>query len=80
MSVANTLHRANRNAKTLANSKKAGCFCCCAIFDSNKIKDFTDLGETALCPECGADAVLPETDLELIDEAYLHSVKAYWAE
>lgn len=35
------------------------CFYCCRRIDGPAVKDFTDCGLTAICPECGIDAILP---------------------
>ena len=36
-----------------------GCFHCLAIFPASEIKEFIDMTETAMCPKCGIDSVLP---------------------
>ena len=37
-----------------------GCFHCQAVFSADGIRDWIDDGQTALCPRCGVDAVLPD--------------------
>ncbi len=55
-------------------SKFCGCFSCLKIYPSNLIVEWVEepedcprgAGKTAVCPNCGIDAVLPEsTDYEL---------------
>jgi hypothetical protein len=46
-----------------------GCFHCQGIFSPSDVSEWTDRGQTALCPLCGIDAVIPilqhTTDSEL---------------
>jgi hypothetical protein len=42
-----------------------GCFYCCSIFKSWKIKEWvltcvTEMANDAVCPNCGIDSILPE--------------------
>lgn len=46
-------HRAELNA-----SQICGCFYCCATYQAQAIQEWTDNDQTAICPECGIDAVL----------------------
>lgn len=42
-----------------------GCFHCLHVFEAGEVIDWTDDGDTPLCPECGVAAVLEGvTDLE----------------
>ena len=36
-----------------------GCFYCLAIFPASEITKWIDMTETAICPRCGVDSVLP---------------------
>ena len=52
----------NHRAQVLA-SERCGCFHCKRTFAPGEIRDWTDtdgagVGQTALCPRCGIDAVL----------------------
>jgi NAD-dependent SIR2 family protein deacetylase len=54
------LHNQSKNNKTLlAVHKYATCFQCMKVYEHNKIIEYTDDGTTAICPNCGVDAVLP---------------------
>ena len=56
------------NKQTVLSSEKCGCFFCNQIFDSNLITDFyiqDEKGETAICPFCGVDSILPDSKVEL---------------
>ena len=42
----------------IKRSTFCGCYCCCKIYHSNDIKEWCDNGNTAICPQCGVDAVI----------------------
>ncbi|RDJ35599.1 MAG: cytoplasmic protein [Crenarchaeota archaeon] len=77
MSLYNTLNLAMRNKAQLTTAKNAGCYQCGKIFDTKEIKEFTDQGETALCPYCEIDSVIAETNIKLSEE-YLKAIKEFW--
>lgn len=45
--------------KHVEASEVCGCFYCCRIFEPKLIVEWIDSGQTALCPVCGIDSVLP---------------------
>ena len=55
--------------EAILNSQNCGCFYCLSIFKPNDIVEWIDEpedcprgpGKTAVCPNCGIDAVLPDT-------------------
>lgn len=57
-----------KNRVMIEQSIICGCFFCLATFSSGEIKEWTDEslyfseehGQTALCPKCGVDSVLPD--------------------
>lgn len=71
------LKYAIRNKKFLESSPKSGCFKCLRIFETKEIKMFTDQGETAICPYCNNDTVIPSALAEPNLE-FLSKVKNYW--
>lgn len=57
-------HSSQHREKVLA-STQCGCFYCLAVFSPNEIREWVDAGatgqgQTALCPICGIDSVLPD--------------------
>ena len=50
-----------------------GCYHCSQTFDSSKIENWTDNKQTALCPKCNIDCVLP-----INDKILLNKIKEYW--
>lgn len=52
----------NKNKELLKVVEKGACFSCENIFDTKDIKEWTDSGQTAICPKCGVDSVVPVDD------------------
>ena len=52
--------QAFKNRKKLTNS--CGCFGCMTVLDVKEIEEWTDNDETAICPHCNKDTVIPDTD------------------
>ena len=59
-------------------SAQCGCFYCLEIFPSSNIQDWTDNGTTAICPHCGIDAVIAETNERKISKAFLQQMNTKW--
>ena len=78
MNIYNALTLAIRNKNQLATANKAGCYACFKIFEPKEIKEYTDQEETALCPYCSTDAVIPENISNSITEEYLKDIKNFW--
>ncbi len=55
------------NRKDIEDSLRCGCFFCLNIFDKTQITEWLHdkNGETAICPHCGVDAVLPDSKVKL---------------
>ena len=69
--------RSMNNRGALLDSRQCGCFFCLKLFDPAGITDWMN-EETARCPFCGVDAVIPESfDYEL-DDSLLLAMKEYW--
>lgn len=67
-------HLAMKNKDAVKTSDKCGCYHCLAIFPSEKVSDWTDNNQTALCPNCSVDSVVPNfTDLDCLSKA-----QTYW--
>ena len=48
-----------KNNKLKCAETMCGCYSCTQSFHGSTITQFCDNGDTALCPVCGVDAVLP---------------------
>jgi hypothetical protein len=63
----------------LHHSAVCGCFFCCETFSFNEIEDWVDRGVTALCPECGIDAVIGDASGYAVDDAdFLGAMRRFW--
>lgn len=62
----------------LANSRRAGCFCCLAQFRAAEIVEFTDSGGTPLCPKCGVDSVIVDATGWRPNQVFLSRMEARW--
>lgn len=68
------------NKQSVLSSDRCGCFFCQKIFESNMISEtyINDKnGETAICPFCGVDAILPDSKVDL-SEALLEDMYQVW--
>jgi hypothetical protein len=69
---------ATTNKKALEISEKAGCYYCLKIYPANEVTDFLEVEDTALCPHCGIDSVLPgKSPYELTSET-LKELNKFW--
>jgi hypothetical protein len=75
------------NRPLLEQSSSAGCFCCGAAFEPSEISTWVPeydavtgepSGETASCPRCGRDAVLPSAAPVAMSPHLLAAMQAYW--
>lgn len=62
-----------KNRKLLEATNECGCYSCLKIFETKLIKNWTDQNQTAICPFCGTDSVIVETDAGVLE-----SIKKYW--
>lgn len=60
-----------KNFEDVKRSQKCGCFYCEEIFDADKVVDFVeerDGQKTALCPYCGIDSVIQDSNVKITPE------------
>lgn len=72
--VHKAVHLAMKNRKEVKSSNQCGCYYCLSVFPSSKVVEWTDNNETALCPKCSVDSVVPEIN----DVNVLEKIKKYW--
>jgi hypothetical protein len=53
------LHKQSIHNKALINGKIVSCFYCMRTFTSQMVIKYVDENDTAICPFCGIDSVLP---------------------
>lgn len=71
------------NKACLTKADTCGCFYCQKIFNPEEIKKWTDNGKTAICPHCGVDSIIAETNeikitpelLEELNKKYFKKVE-----
>jgi hypothetical protein len=47
------------NRAAIEAAAEASCYFCLRTFDSSAVERYTDNGETATCPHCDVDALVP---------------------
>lgn len=56
-----------RNKLKIESDTLCGCYFCLTNFEGHEITDWADNAETALCPRCDMDSVLPKvTDIHVL--------------
>ena len=72
----------NHNKALLEQSKFAGCMYCKQIFAASEVTDFLggDEEDTAECPKCGIDSVLPDKAGFPVEESTLLALHNKWFE
>lgn len=80
-------HYCTANRPLLEQSSSAGCLCCGATFAPDEILEWVPevdpatqqaVGETASCPRCGVDSVLPSVAPVMLSPQLLAAMQAYW--
>jgi hypothetical protein len=71
--------RSIRHRSAVEAASLCGCFYCRALFTPADIRDWVDddatgVGQTALCPRCGIDAVLPSSATLQVNDDLLRSM------
>ena len=65
--------------KMIRNSSVCGCFYCCRTFEPVDIEEWVDGGQTAICPYCGIDSVIPgASGIDVDDEELLKEMYKYY--
>jgi hypothetical protein len=73
-------HQASlRSRDKLLASRWVGCFYCGLVYAPTTIKKWIDDDQTAMCPVCGIDSVLPLT-VEQFASDFLEQMHHYWFE
>ena len=68
----------NGNRKKLTKASVCGCFYCLRIYDPKEIVWESDEDNTAMCPYCGIDSVLPESANLPVTKALLKKMREFW--
>jgi uncharacterized paraquat-inducible protein A len=62
-----------KNKTSLPQEGAVGCYYCLSVFAVTEISTYTDNGQTAICPKCNIDSVIPATD-----QKFLESCQKFW--
>jgi hypothetical protein len=70
--------QSSSHRKEILAAKAIGCFYCEKIFSPAQILEWIDDNNTALCPFCGKDSVIPLNFSPDIGKELLLKMKEYW--
>lgn len=72
------LHAESKNhRKAVMSASRVACFCCLRRFEPTAIREWCDDDQTAVCPCCYVDAVIPRGPIDL-DQETLEHMERYW--
>jgi len=72
-------HKQSSQHREQVLAGRCGCFDCLAIYDGTIVKTWTDDNQTALCPICKIDTVLPVSDeIPAGELAFLKAMRDFW--
>jgi len=77
------IHKSSTNHRqAVLKSKLVGCFYCQRIFEPSSINHWIDkksnAGQTATCPYCSIDAILPQSTRYHLSSSLLEAMNKYW--
>lgn len=67
-----------KNKSIIDLSIIVGCFHCMKIFDKSEIKNYTDNGQTIICPLCQVDSVVGNACGIEVSEQLLKQANDFW--
>jgi hypothetical protein len=67
-----------KNKRSIEESETCGCYHCLSVFSKHDITEWTDNGETAICPKCKVDSVLAQTYGVPLDIEHLQILQTHW--
>ncbi len=70
--------RCSYHRDELATTNTCGCFYCLEIYDPALIREWIDTQQTALCPKCGIDSVIPESADLTVTVEFLQKMHDHW--
>ena len=73
-----TAHKfCSNHRQEILESITCACFSCLRIFLPKEIEEWTDEGQTAICPYCSVDSIIP-THIFNGDKKFLEEMCQYW--
>ena len=70
------LHKVSiHHRERIERSDKCGCFQCLGIYAPTEITEWVDDGQTAICPYCGIDSVIDDTQQRPLTKELLKAMQ-----
>lgn len=69
---------AMKNRQIIEQSNNVGCFHCVKIYPKQDIKEYTDKGQTVICPLCEVDSVVGDMCGFELTEDIIKKANEYW--
>ena len=66
------------NRHEIERSMECACFDCGEIYNASEVTEWTDNGNTALCPHCGIDCVLGDASGIALTSEFLNAMYQRW--
>ena len=66
------------NRHEIERSMECACFDCGEIYNASEVTEWTDNGNTALCPHCGMDCVLGDASGIALTSEFLNAMYRRW--
>jgi hypothetical protein len=63
---------------SVMKSNLCGCFYCLELFLPTEICEWTDAGDTAMCPKCGIDSVIASEAGYPLTREFLGRMQEHW--
>lgn len=76
--IESAIKYATSNKEALSNSTNAGCYYCLRIYPASEVAEFLEVEDTAICPYCDIDSVLPDNTPIELNKANLEELQEYW--
>ena len=66
------------NRPRLEKVSECACYYCLKVFSPKEIKEWVDKNDTAICPYCSVDTVIPIYEEGEKDMGFLKKINEYW--
>lgn len=76
VTIINAYDSTKNNEENMGVSNKCGCYSCLKIFQARDVKKYID--DTAVCPYCGEQSLIPDASGILLDDDFLNCVNKFW--
>lgn len=68
----------SNNKRLIEKSSKCYCFHCKREMSSKEVTTYLSNEETALCPYCGIDAIIPDAINDELNDDIIDEMNKYW--